>query len=306
MSPSSLKTWQRRTLIANLLVQTGIVLTGAVVRLTSSGLGCPTWPECVDGSIAPTSAQTQSWHKYVEFGNRLLTFVLVIVAVATIAAVRSHNRQRFASGLAKRRSLTILAVGTLAGIFAQAILGGITVLTGLHPLTVAAHFMLSIGLITVAQNLLTRAQEPDDAPVNLQVVQPIDFAMKMHVWLALLVIFMGTLVTGSGPHAGDSSDVVRLGFDPRTISWLHADIVLLFVGLTIGLLIALRATNAPKLVVRQAWIVLAICVAQGFVGYTQYFTGLPWALVTVHVLGACLLWIYSVRLYLARNTRGLN
>ena len=306
MSPSSLKSWQRRTLIANLLAQTGIVLTGAVVRLTSSGLGCPTWPECVDGSIAPTSAQTESWHKYVEFGNRLLTFVLVIVAVVTIAAVRSHNRQRQASGLAKRRSLTILAVGTLAGIFAQAILGGITVLTGLHPLTVAAHFMLSIGLITVAQNLLTRAQETDDVPVNLQVVQPIDLAMKMHVWLALLVIFMGTLVTGSGPHAGDSSDVVRLGFDPRIISWLHADIVLLFVGLTIGLLIALRATKAPTLVVRQAWIVLAICVAQGFVGYTQYFTGLPWALVTVHVLGACLLWIYSVRLYLARNTRGLN
>ena len=305
MSPSSLKTWQRRTLIANLLAQTGIVLTGAVVRLTSSGLGCPTWPECVDGSIAPTSAQTESWHKYVEFGNRLLTFVLVIVALATIAAVRSHNRDRISSGMAKRKTLTVLAVGTFAGIFAQAILGGITVLTGLHPLTVAAHFMLSIGLISVAQNLLTKAQEIDDSPVSPQVVHPIGIAMQFHIWLALLVIFMGTLVTGSGPHAGDSSDVVRLGFDPRIISWLHADIVLLFVGLTIGLLIALSATKAPKLVTRQAWIVLAVCLAQGFVGYTQYFTGLPWALVAVHVLGACLLWIYSVRLYLARNTRGL-
>jgi len=304
VSNIALKAWERKTLVANLIAQTGIVLTGAIVRLTSSGLGCPTWPECVEGSIAPTSAQTESWHKYVEFGNRLLTFVLLVVALVTIVAIVKLNKRRSHAGLAKRRSLTALALGSLAGIFAQAILGGITVLTGLHPLTVAAHFMLSIGLITVAQHLLTKASEPEDLPVATQVVSPIHIAMKIHVWLALLVVFIGTLVTGSGPHAGDSAEIVRLGFDPRVISWIHADVVLLFVGLTIGLVVALTATRAPRQVTRQAWIVLVICIIQGFVGYTQYFTGLPWVLVAIHVLGACLLWIYSVRLYLARNTRG--
>ena len=302
----NLKTWQLRTLVANLVAQTGIVLTGAIVRLTSSGLGCPTWPECVEGSISPTSEQTESWHKYVEFGNRLLTFVLLIVALLAIVAIRQHNSARAASGLAKRRSLTFLAVGSLAGIFAQAILGGITVLTGLHPLTVAAHFMVSIGLITLAQILLTKAKESDDAPVVSLVPKAIAIGMRVHIWLALILIAVGTLVTGSGPHAGDTAEVVRLNFDERTISSIHADIVFLFVGLTVGLLIAVAATNSGATIIRSAWIVLAICIVQGIIGYTQYFTGLPWALVAVHVLGACLLWIATVRFYLARNLRGTS
>lgn len=302
----SLKTWQRRTLVANLVAQTGIVLTGAIVRLTASGLGCPTWPECVEGSISPTSEQTESWHKYVEFGNRLLTFVLLIVALLAIVAIRQHNSARAANGLAKRRSLTFLAVGSLAGIFAQAILGGITVLTGLHPLTVAAHFMVSIGLITLAQTLLTKAKESDDAPVVSLVPKAIAIGMRVHIWLALSLLAVGTLVTGSGPHAGDTAEIVRLNFDERTISSIHADIVFLFVGLTVGLLIALAATNSNANIIRSAWIVLAICIVQGIIGYTQYFTGLPWALVAVHVLGACLLWIATVRFYLARNSLGIN
>ena len=302
----SLKTWQLRTLVANLVAQTGIVLTGAIVRLTSSGLGCPTWPECVAGSISPTSQQTESWHKYVEFGNRLLTFVLLIVALLAIVAIWQHNRARAAAGLTKRRSLIFLAVGSLAGIFAQAILGGITVLTGLHPLTVAAHFMVSIGLITLAQILLTKSKEADDAPVVSLVPKAIAIGMRVHIWLALSLLAVGTLVTGSGPHAGDTAEIVRLNFDERTISSIHADIVFLFVGLTIGLLIALAATNSSANIIRCAWIVLAICIVQGIIGYTQYFTGLPWALVTVHVLGACLLWIATVRFYLSRNSRGIN
>ena len=302
----SLKTWQLRTLVANLVAQTGIVLTGAIVRLTSSGLGCPTWPECVAGSISPTSEQTESWHKYVEFGNRLLTFVLLIVALLAIVAIWQHNRARAAAGLTKRRSLIFLAVGSLAGIFAQAILGGITVLTGLHPLTVAAHFMVSIGLITLAQILLTKSKEADDAPVVSLVPKAIAIGMRVHIWLALSLIAVGTLVTGSGPHAGDTAEIVRLNFDERTISSIHADIVFLFVGLTIGLLIALAATNSSANIIRCAWIVLAICIVQGVIGYSQYFTGLPWALVTVHVLGACLLWIATVRFYLSRNSRGIN
>ena len=304
MTPPNLRTWQRRTLVANLIAQTGIVLTGATVRLTASGLGCPTWPECVEGSIAPTSDQTEAFHKYIEFGNRLLTFVLLIVALASIFAVFKYNRERLNAGLNKRRSLTLLAFGVLAGIFVQAFLGGITVLTGLNPLTVAAHFMVSIGLITLATILLVKAKELNDVPIRLQVAKPINIGMTIHIWLALLVIAVGTLVTGSGPHAGDTDDIVRLGFEFRNITTVHAALVWLFVGLTSGLLFSLLATNAPKIAIKGAWIVFGICIAQGVVGYVQFFNGLPWGLVAIHVLGACVLWIFTVKFYLARNSRG--
>jgi cytochrome c oxidase assembly protein subunit 15 len=228
----------------------------------------------------------------------------LIVAIASLFAVYKHNQTRKLSGLHKRRSLTILALGVLLGIFFQAVLGGITVLTGLDPLIVAAHFMVSIGLITVATMLLVRAQESDDRPVTLQVARPIDIGLRIHIWLVLAVIVIGTLVTGSGPHAGDTNDIVRLGFEFRNITTVHAAMVWLFLGLTAGLLFSLMATSAPRPVIRQAWIVFGICMAQGVVGYTQVFTGLPWGLVAIHVLGACVLWIYSVRLYLSRNTRG--
>lgn len=305
MTPPKLRKWHHRALFANLVAQTGIVLTGATVRLTASGLGCPTWPECVAGSIAPTSEQTESFHKYIEFGNRLLTFVLLIIVIASLIAVFQLNRDRKVAGFSKRRSLTFLAFGTLFGILFQAVLGGITVLTGLHPLTVAAHFMVSIGLIAVAVVLLVKAREPDDKPVHAQVAPQIAIGMRIHIALALLVIAMGTLVTGSGPHAGDTNDIVRLGFEFTDISSAHAALVWLFVGGTAGLLVALLATNSPNSVTRQAWIVLGICVAQGIVGYVQFFTGLPWGLVAVHVLSACLLWIFTVKFYLTRNTRGL-
>jgi cytochrome c oxidase assembly protein subunit 15 len=198
----------------------------------------------------------------------------------------------------------VLALGVLLGIFFQAVLGGITVLTGLHPLIVAAHFIVSIGLITVSVILLVKAQESNDKPIALQVARPIDAGMRIHIWLALVVIIVGTLVTGSGPHAGDTDDIVRLGFEFRNITTVHAALVWLYLGLTVGLLVALLASNAPKIVTKQAWIVLGVCVAQGIVGYTQVFTGLPWGLVAVHVFGACLLWIYTVRFYLSRNARG--
>jgi cytochrome c oxidase assembly protein subunit 15 len=166
--------------------------------------------------------------------------------------------------------------------------------------------MVSIGLITLAQILLTKAQEPDDAPAVTLVPRAIAIGMRVHIWLALSLLAVGTLVTGSGPHAGDTAEIVRLNFDERTISTIHADIVFLFVGLTVGLLIALTATNSSANIIRSAWIVLGICIVQGVIGYTQYFTGLPWALVAVHVLGACLLWIATVRFYLSRNLRGTS
>ena len=284
----------RKILLANVFAQVGIVITGGLVRVTASGLGCPTWPECVDGSITPTSAQTESWHKYVEFGNRLLTFVLLIVAILVVLAIRSAKLGR--------RDLTVLAFAIIAGIFVQAILGGITVLTKLHPLTVAAHFLVSIGLITIAYNLYWRSGETGYRNLSLNTPQFFRRGTQLHTLLALLVIVVGTLVTGTGPHAGDSGDIERLPFDPRNITWLHADLVFLYIGLTIGLYIAARALNLDTKISNAVKLVLLVSALQGLIGYIQYFTGLPWVLVAFHIAGSCLLWVVTLRLqYLTRT-----
>jgi len=231
----------------------------------------------------------------------MLTTVLVIVAIASIVAVRQYNKNRVQSGLPKRPVLTKLALSNFGGIFAQAILGGITVLTGLNPLTVAAHFLVSVALISVAVALLWRAKESTDT--RTIEINPIVYrGIQTLTALALTVITLGTLVTGTGPHAGDSAEIRRLPFDPQLISWIHADVVLLFMGLLAGLLVALYATNAPALVKRSAKVALAVGLSQGLIGYVQYFTALPWVLVAFHVAGACLLWIAVLRLLLSAKT----
>jgi len=282
--------WQLVILRANLVAQAAIVVTGALVRVTSSGLGCPTWPECVPGSITPTSTQTESWHKYVEFGNRMLTGVLGLIALAAFITVLLINRQRVSAGLVKRGHLTKLAVAVVLGILAQAVLGGITVLTGLNPLTVSAHFLVSMILIAVSVALLVRANEPDDAVKNI-VAKPVRYLVQTITALTLVIIVLGTLVTGTGPHAGDTAEVPRLNIDPVTITHVHATAVQLFFGLIIGLIVAVLANNSPRIFLKRSLIVLAVALGQGAIGYIQYFTGLPWVLVAAHVLGACLLWI---------------
>ena len=292
----NLSRWQLVILRANLVAQAAIVVTGALVRVTSSGLGCPTWPECVPGSITPTSTQTESWHKYVEFGNRMLTGALLLIAVAAFITVLVINRQRVSAGLVKRKHLTKLAVAVVIGILAQAVLGGITVLTGLNPLTVAAHFLVSMILIAVSVALLVRASQPDDAQAN-SVAKPVRYLIQAITALTLLIIVLGTLVTGTGPHAGDTADVPRIKIDPVLITHVHSTAVQLFFGLIIGLVVAVLANNSPRIFLKRALVVLAVSLGQGAIGYIQYFTGLPWVLVAAHVLGACLLWISVLYLY---------
>jgi cytochrome c oxidase assembly protein subunit 15 len=191
----------------------------------------------------------------------------------------------------------------LLGTVAQAVLGGVTVLTGLNPLTVSAHLLLSLVLVALLTTLVGRAGEPGDRP-RIGVVRPeirVGIVGLAGVLAAVLVV--GTLVTASGPHAGDAR-TPRLGLDPQTVSWLHADLVLLAIGLLVGLQVALRATSAPDRVRHAAVLTLLLVVGQGAVGYVQYFTGLPWVIVAVHVLGSVVVWWSTVRLVLATRTRG--
>lgn len=282
--------WVRRILLVNLVVEVLIVVTGGLVRLTGSGLGCPTWPECVPGSYTPVPHQAEGWHRYIEFGNRTLTSVVSVAAIATVYAV-----WRWA---ARRRDLLVPAVGVLVGVGVQAVLGGITVRTGLNPVTVAAHFLVSMCLVATSAYLVFRAPEP--AGPRPLVVHPL---VERLGWatcaVAAVVLLLGTVVTGSGPHSGDADEPARFGFDPRTISWLHADAVMLFVGLVVAAWVASRLTGRAARPGRTWAAVFAVTIAQGVVGYTQYLTGLPWVVVLVHMFLATLLVVALTRAMVA-------
>ena len=301
----------RRFLLANVIAEVGIVVTGGLVRLTGSGLGCPTWPECTDGSLVPVPTQSEGVHKFVEFGNRLLTFAVLVAAVAALVVVlRPWLARRFpqlpavgAAGVA-RRPLVWLAVAGILGIFAQAALGGVTVLLDLHPATVAAHFLLSMAMIAVAFVLYWRSGEPGDRPVAVIVRDELRWLAWAIVVLAAVVLVLGTVVTGSGPHSGDADVIARFDLDVRMMSWLHADVVLLFVGLAVAFWLGARLTDAPLRARRAATLLVLACVAQGAIGYSQYFTGVPVGLVSLHMLGACLVWLGSLGVLLSTRRRG--
>ena len=276
-----------RLALANAVANGAIVVTGGAVRLTGSGLGCPTWPRCTTESFVATPEL--AGHGVIEFGNRLLTFVLAAIAVATVVAVWRSAR----------RDLRPLAVLTFLGIPAQALLGGVTVLTGLNPYTVAAHFLVSIVLIALATVLWLRSREPGVGRPLLR--RPLALLVTGIAAVTGAVLVLGTLVTGSGPHSGDvdEDDVPtgdRMGFDVELVSQLHADAVFLLLGLTVALLVALYATDAPGRVTRAARDLLVVQLAQGVVGYVQYFTDLPVALVLLHMLGAVLVTAFTARL----------
>ena len=285
----------RRIFLAGIVAQVGIVVTGGLVRLTGSGLGCPTWPECVPGSYTPVREQPEGYHVYIEYGNRLLTFVVTLAVVACILAAWRHRP--------RRRPLVLLAAGQALGVVGQAVLGGITVLTDLHPATVAAHFLLSMVLVALAVALYERGNESGDAPPRPLVRPELRWLGRALAGLAVAVLVLGTVVTGSGPHSGDADEPARFGLDPKTMSWLHADVVLVFLGVTVSLLLALRLTDAPRRAVARAAVLLGVSLAQGAVGYVQYFTGLPEAVVALHMLGATLVWIATLRLLFALRAR---
>lgn len=276
----------RRTFLGALVMNTVIVVTGGAVRLTASGLGCPTVPRCTEDSMVAT--REMGVHGAIEFGNRLLTFA---VTAAVVAALVTAWR-------ARRRDLVRLAAALFLGIVAQALLGAVTVLTGLNPVTVMAHFLLSMVLIAVALSAYRRAGgDPLHGPGVVR------GEIRVGAWAltgaVAATLVAGTVVTGTGPHSGDEDASDRLPFDLETVSQVHADLVFLVVGLTVGMLVATRASAAPAALARRVSVLLGVVLAQGLVGYVQYLTDLPVALVAVHVLGACLVWVATLRVLLA-------
>jgi heme a synthase len=271
----------RPALLVNLVAQVAIVVTGGVVRLTGSGLGCPTWPQCVPGSYTPVVQQAQGWHKDIEFGNRLLTFVVGAAAVAVVVVVTAWVIRT----AAPRRLLALAAIPIL-GVVAQAVVGGVTVLTGLAPAAVAGHFLVSMALVAASTLLLLALTRPAAAATGRAEVRWVAGGVAL---IAAVVLTLGTVVTGSGPHSGDAERPSRFGFDPRTVSWLHADAVWLFVGLVLALVVVLRLVDAAPTARRWARTLLVVTLLQGAIGYTQYLTGLPGVLVAIHMLGASLL-----------------
>lgn len=267
--------WMRPLAVASLVVNILIVVTGGVVRLTGSGLGCPTWPHCEGGSFTPHRAL--GIHGAIEFSNRMVTFLLAAVAIATFVAAWRYGRP----------AILRLAFVLVLAVPAQAVIGGITVLTDLNPWIVAFHLLVSLAMIGVAVVLLRRLDE-GDGPAHLTVPGGVAWVVRATFLSGWAVLYAGTVVTGSGPHAGAVS-VPRNGLDPRALSQLHSDLVFLLVGLTLAAVLVLRAVGAPPRAQRAAAVLLGVEVAQAAIGFAQYFTGLPVVLVSFHLLGAALL-----------------
>lgn len=272
--------------IAQLVVNVGIVVTGGAVRLTGSGLGCPTWPQCTDESFVPH--QALGMHGAIEFGNRMLTWVLVIVAIATwLAVFRGRDSTRGDRWLA-----TLIALG----IPFQAVIGGISVLTDLNPWVVSLHFVLSMALVSAATVLVfrtsPRTREKTTNLVAARLGGALSWLMYAFTWAT---IYIGTVVTGSGPHAGDA-DAPRNGLDPGAMTQLHADFVFILVGLALAVAVTTRVLRMPQS--RAALVYVALLALQGVIGGVQYATDLPMALVIAHMLGSALLMIGATWLVL--------
>ena len=282
----------RRAALSAVVMSVFIIVTGGAVRLTGSGLGCDTWPKCTDDSLIVTPEQ--GYRGMIEFGNRLLTYVLCAAVGWAIVAARSRKPYW--------RSLTRLGWAQFWIVMSNAVLGGIVVLVGLNPYTVAAHFVATSALIAVATVMWQRTREGDGEPRPL-----VGGAVRQLVWFlvaaSVLLILVGTVVTGAGPHAGDSSEVARMPLDWETVSKVHAVLAWIVVSLTFALWFVLKAVDSPKGPLDRTRDLFLVLLAQGVIGYVQYFTNLPEVLVGLHMFGSALVWIAVLRVLLALRER---
>ncbi|HYZ37366.1 MAG TPA: COX15/CtaA family protein [Pseudonocardiaceae bacterium] len=273
----ALTTLMRLTAIAAVFTQASIAVTGSVVRVTGSGLGCPTWPQCFPGSLVPQPhPEVATLHQWIEFGNRLLTGLVGLVGLACLV-VALLVRPR-------RRRLVLLAAAMPAGVVVQAVLGGITVLAGLAWWTVAMHFLVSMILVWLAVLLVAAVTEGDARP-RWYLPGPLRGLLLTATAVLAALLTAGTLVTAAGPHAGDAA-TPRLAVSVAALAQLHADLLVGFLGLLAGLGFALRAMNAPSSSWRRFVVLICVVLAQAALGAVQYLTGVPEALVSLHVLGA--------------------
>ncbi|WP_052868338.1 COX15/CtaA family protein [Streptomyces niger] len=283
----------RRAALATVVMAVIIVVTGGAVRLSESGLGCETWPKCTSESLTPTA--DMGIHGLIEFGNRLLTYVLCVVVGLFIIAARARAP--------RRRSLTRLGWAQFWLVMSNAVIGGITVLTGLNPYIVSSHFLAATALLTVAVLSWIRANEGDDEPRDL-VARPVRQLSWLLVLATAALTVIGTVVSGAGPHAGDARKVHRIPLDWQEITQLHVDFVYIVVGLSVALWFTLRAVKAPA-APRRVVLELFACLAfQGVIGYVQYFLHLPELIVGIHMFGSTLVWICVLRVFLSLRERG--
>ncbi|OBH81370.1 hypothetical protein A5681_25770 [Mycobacterium scrofulaceum] len=272
---------QRLIAAAVILTQGGIAVTGAIVRVTASGLGCPTWPQCFPGSFTPVAhAEVPRIHQAVEFGNRMITFAVVVTAaLAVLAVIRARRRTEVLV------YAWLMPVSTVV----QAVIGGITVRTGLLWWTVAIHLLTSMTMVWLSVLLYVKIGEPDDGAARRSVPRPLR-ALTALIGLDLSVVLVtGTLVTAAGPHAGDRSPtrtVPRLKVAVDTLVHAHSSLLVAYLALLVGLGFGLLAVRAAQPILRRLIVLLALVCAQAAVGTAQYFTGVPAALVALHVAGA--------------------
>lgn len=264
-----------------ILTQGGIAVTGAIVRVTASGLGCPTWPQCFPGSFTPVAvSEVPRIHQAVEFGNRMITFAVVITAALAVLAVTRARR---------RREVLIYAWLMPASTVVQAVIGGITVRTGLLWWTVAIHLLASMTMVWLSVLLFVKVGEPDDGEVHQRVARPLRLLTVLSAVNLAVLLVTGTLVTAAGPHAGDKSPsrtVPRLRVEINTLVHAHSSLLVSYLSLLIGLGFGLWAVRAESAVMRRLGVLVALVIAQAGVGTAQYYTGVPAVLVALHVAGA--------------------
>jgi cytochrome c oxidase assembly protein subunit 15 len=291
----------RQIALAGVIADTVIMSTGAAVRLSSSGLGCPDWPRCSTADIVASKNAGQTLlNTWIEFSNRLLNFPLVVITVLVfIAAWRFRPQEPDGE---KRRDLFWLGLAQPAGVVAQAVIGGIVVLTKLAPAAVSVHFGVSASIVAAAVTLYARCGEGTDPPTGL-VRRDLRLLSAALVAVTAVMLAAGTVVTGTGPLAGNAA-APRYKLPLEGVTQLHADIGWLMTGLAVALVLGLRVSGAPPRAMRAAWIMIAALGLQGVVGYVQYFNHLPAGLVWFHVTGAVLVWIAVLRLFFALRDRG--
>ncbi|TQM45722.1 COX15/CtaA family protein [Pseudonocardia cypriaca] len=284
----------RALAIAAVVAQAGIAVTGSIVRVTGSGLGCPTWPECFPGSLVPTPhPEVEPLTQWIEFGNRLLTGVVVLVAGACLLAALGTRP--------RRRRLTALALVQPLGVVAQAVIGGGVVLLGLVWWSVSVHLLVSMVLVWLAMQLVAAASDGAGPPRRLVPGAVRGLAATSTALLAAVLV-AGSFVTAAGPHAGDAQ-TPRLQVAVQSAAQVHADLLFCYLGLLVGLGFALRAVAAPGRVLRRYAVLVGVVVAQGLLGGIQYALGIPEILVSLHVLGAALVTVAAAALWATLTER---